>query len=109
MVSRRYAVFIPQANILRRKFISKRIPASEKQSSTKPEKGREKSPSRKSPSEKPASSGGMTGPRLAALYQQLKQQAEESKNGDNTKTKSSGSTVPNGSGSHGQSSKSGLS
>ncbi|KAI1430144.1 CHD1-like protein [Xylaria sp. FL1777] len=91
------------------KFISKRIPASEKQSSTKPEKGREKSPSRKSPSEKPASSGGMTGPRLAALYQQLKQQAEESKNGDNSRTKSSSSTIPNGSVSHGQSSKSGLS
>ncbi|GAW12214.1 hypothetical protein ANO14919_015750 [Xylariales sp. No.14919] len=91
------------------KFISKRIPASEKQSSSKPEKGREKSPSRKSPSEKPTSSGGMTGPRLAALYQQLKQQAEEGKNGDNPKTKSSSSTIPNGSVSHGQSSKSAVS
>ncbi|KAI1295842.1 CHD1-like protein [Xylaria venustula] len=91
------------------KFISKRIPASEKQSSTKPEKGRENSPSRKSPSEKPASSGGMTGPRLAALYQQLKQQAEESKNGDNSKTKTLGSTIPNGAASHEHSSKSNLS
>ena len=89
-----------------RKFISKRIPHSEKQSSSKPEKGREKSPSRKSPSEKPASSGGMTGPRLAALYQQLKQQADESKNGDNSKIKSTNSAVPNGALSHGQSSKS---
>ncbi|KAF2972292.1 hypothetical protein GQX73_g1300 [Xylaria multiplex] len=88
------------------KFISKRIPASEKQSSGKSEKGREKSPSHKSPSEKPTSSGGMTGPRLAALYQQLKQQAEEGKNGDNSKTKSSSSNIPNGTISHGQSSKS---
>ncbi|KAI1202343.1 CHD1-like protein [Nemania serpens] len=87
------------------KFISKRIPPSEK-SSKKPEKGKERSPSRKSPSEKPASSGGMTGPRLAALYQQLKNQAEEERNKEKSKTKSSSSHVPNGGVSHGQSSKS---
>ncbi|KAI1337451.1 P-loop containing nucleoside triphosphate hydrolase protein [Xylariaceae sp. FL0016] len=56
------------------RFISKRIPASEK--SGKPEK--EKSPSHKS-SDKSGANGNMTGPRLAALYQQLKQ-AEEAKN-----------------------------
>lgn len=92
------------------KFISKRIPASEKPS--KSEKGRERSPSRRSPSGKPPSSGGMTGPRLAALYQQLKEQAEKEKNGkkgDNSKTKTLISTVPNGSLSHAQSSKSELS
>ncbi|KAI1180668.1 CHD1-like protein [Nemania sp. FL0916] len=78
------------------KFISKRIPPSEK-SSGKSQKGKEHSPSHKSPSEKVPSSGGMTGPRLAALYQLLKQQAaEEAKNGDNPKTKSSKSAVANG-------------
>ncbi|KAI1432594.1 SNF2 family N-terminal domain-containing protein [Xylaria sp. CBS 124048] len=80
------------------KFISKRIPASEKQPSGK----------EKSPSGKPASSGGMTGPRLAALYQQLKQKAEEGKAGDNPKAKASGSAI-NGDVSHGQSSKTALS
>ncbi|KAI1632771.1 P-loop containing nucleoside triphosphate hydrolase protein [Biscogniauxia mediterranea] len=72
------------------RFISKRIPASEKQSSSKPEKEREKSSS-----EKPASQG-MTGPRLAALYQQLKQQADE-KNSDIPKTKDPKPAVTNGS------------
>ncbi|KAI1819977.1 SNF2 family N-terminal domain-containing protein [Xylaria intraflava] len=81
------------------KFISKRIPASEKQPPSK----------EKSPSGKPASSGGMTGPRLAALYQQLKQQAEEGKVGDTPKTKGSGSVVSNGGVSHGQPSKTALS
>ncbi|KAI2623651.1 CHD1-like protein [Xylaria nigripes] len=85
------------------KFISKRIPASEKQPSSKSEKERDKSPSAK-----PASSGGMTGPRLAALYQQLKQQAEEGKSGENSRAKGSGSSVPNGGLSHGQSSKTAL-
>ncbi|KAI0206276.1 SNF2 family N-terminal domain-containing protein [Astrocystis sublimbata] len=89
-------------------FISKRIPASEKQPSGKPDKGADKSPSNKSLPEKPASSGGgMTGPRLAALYQQLKQQAEEGTNGDKPK-KSSGPTLVNGAAPHGQSSKSAL-
>ncbi|KAI1817790.1 P-loop containing nucleoside triphosphate hydrolase protein [Poronia punctata] len=81
------------------KFISKRIPASEKPAN-KPEKEGDKSPPGK-----PASSGGMTGPRLAALYQQLKQQAGttgEKKNGDNSKTKSSTSTIANGGSSHGK-------
>ncbi|KAI0160978.1 hypothetical protein GGR52DRAFT_576390 [Hypoxylon sp. FL1284] len=51
------------------RFISKRIPASEKQSSGKPEKDKDKS--------------SMTGPRLAALYQQLLNEGgEKEKNGD---------------------------
>ncbi|KAI1660868.1 P-loop containing nucleoside triphosphate hydrolase protein [Daldinia decipiens] len=73
------------------RFISKRIPASEKQSSGKPDKEKDKS-----------GSGGMTGPRLAALYQQLK---EAEKNGDTTqKSKSSGTAIANG-GSRGEPSK----
>jgi hypothetical protein len=82
-----------------RKFISKRIPPSEKK-----EKEREKSPSHKSSSDKPASSGGMTGPRLAALYQQLKQ-AEGGKNGESSKAKGSASAVTNGGSSHGKTSR----
>jgi hypothetical protein len=85
-----------RANTSCRKFISKRIPSSEK------------NPSDKASSEKPASA--LTGPRLAALYQQLKQQAaEEGKNGDNPKTKGSNLVVPNGGLSRGESSKSALS
>ncbi|KAI2466216.1 P-loop containing nucleoside triphosphate hydrolase protein [Annulohypoxylon bovei var. microspora] len=60
------------------RFISKRIPASEKQSSGKSEKEKDKS--------------GMTGPRLAALYQQLK---EAEKIGDVQKPKSTGA-ITNG-------------
>ncbi|KAG4218607.1 hypothetical protein PC116_g32913, partial [Phytophthora cactorum] len=64
------------------RFISKRIPASEKQSSGKPDKEKDRS-----------GSSGMTGPRLAALYQQLK---EAEKNGDAQKPKSSGTAIANG-------------
>ncbi len=46
----------------------------------------------------------MTGPRLAALYKQLKQQQAEAQNGDIQKSKGSGSVVTNGS-SRGESSK----
>ncbi|KAI2621231.1 P-loop containing nucleoside triphosphate hydrolase protein [Hypoxylon sp. NC1633] len=73
------------------RFISKRIPASEKQSSSKPEK--EKSGSQ---------SGGMTGPRLAALYQQLKNAVE--KDGDSQKSKT-GTPVANGGSARGESSR----
>ncbi|KAI1077094.1 P-loop containing nucleoside triphosphate hydrolase protein [Whalleya microplaca] len=88
------------------RFISKRIPASEKQSSSKPEKEKErdKSPSHKSSSEKHGSQSGMTGPRLAALYQQLKQ--SEDKNGDGKKRKTSGSPITNGGASRGEAPKS---
>lgn len=82
-----------------RRFISKKIPASEKQSSGKPEKEKEK------PSSEKPSSQGMTGPRLAALYKQLKQQQSEAQNGETHKLKASGSAVTNGS-SRGESSKS---
>ncbi|KAH9903966.1 P-loop containing nucleoside triphosphate hydrolase protein [Xylariomycetidae sp. FL2044] len=83
------------------RFISKRIPASEKQSSSKPEKEKERdrSPSGKSSDKAASQSSGMTGPRLAALYQQLKQQAD--KNGDAGKPKSSNAAVTNGGSSHG--------
>jgi hypothetical protein len=109
MVSQHFVPFIVHADIFSRKFISKRIPPSEKQSSNKSEKERGKSPSRKSPLEKPESSGRMTGPKLAALYQLLKQQAEELKTGDNLKAKNSSSSIPNGGHSRGESSKSALS
>jgi chromodomain-helicase-DNA-binding protein 1 len=56
------------------RFISKRLPASEKQSSGKPEKEGERS-----------QSSSMTGPRLSALYQQLKQQSQ-TKDGATEKT-----------------------
>ncbi|RYO79911.1 hypothetical protein DL766_003838 [Monosporascus sp. MC13-8B] len=83
------------------RFISKKIPASEKSDKDK----------EKSSSDKP-SSQGMTGPRLAVLYKQLKQQQVEEKlkrqaeaqNGDSQKSKGSGSVTTNGS-SRGESSK----
>ncbi|KAI0020490.1 P-loop containing nucleoside triphosphate hydrolase protein [Xylariomycetidae sp. FL0641] len=56
------------------RFISKRIPPSDKQPSGKPEKAQDKS------------AAVMTGPRLAALYQQLVNQPEE-KNGESAKVK----------------------
>ncbi|KAI0007082.1 P-loop containing nucleoside triphosphate hydrolase protein [Xylariaceae sp. FL0662B] len=74
------------------RFISKRIPASEKQSSNKPENRPENRPERER--ERDKSQSGMTGPRLAALYQQLKQ--SENKNSDDQKMKSSGSPITNG-------------
>ncbi|CAJ2513290.1 Uu.00g014090.m01.CDS01 [Anthostomella pinea] len=81
------------------RFISKRIPASEKQSSGKPEMD-DRSPPPKSSGK--SSSNGMTGPRLSSLYQQLKDADE--KNGDVPQKKGSGSAVTNG-GSRGESSK----
>ncbi|KAI1379572.1 P-loop containing nucleoside triphosphate hydrolase protein, partial [Hypoxylon crocopeplum] len=74
------------------RFISKRIPASEKSSSNKPDKEKEK----------PESAVRMTGPRLAALYLQLK---EAEKNGDAPKPKSSGTPITNGGSSRGESAK----
>jgi chromodomain-helicase-DNA-binding protein 1 len=77
------------ANTQHRRFISKKIPASDKQSD-KPDKDKPAGPD----------ASRMTGPRLAGLYQQLK---EAEKSGDVQKPKNSGS-VTNGS-SRGESSK----
>ncbi|KAI0128052.1 hypothetical protein F4776DRAFT_664803 [Hypoxylon sp. NC0597] len=70
------------------RFISKRIPPSEKQSSGKSEKEKEKD----------KAGSQMTGPRLAALYQQLKeaQKKDGEKNGDTQKPKISGAVTANG-------------
>ncbi|KAI1093074.1 P-loop containing nucleoside triphosphate hydrolase protein [Rostrohypoxylon terebratum] len=63
------------------RFISKRIPGSEKQSG-KPEKEKDNK---------------MTGPRLSALYQQLSAQLKEGeKNGEEQKPKDTGMTMTNG-------------
>ncbi|KAI0889258.1 P-loop containing nucleoside triphosphate hydrolase protein, partial [Annulohypoxylon maeteangense] len=63
------------------RFISKRIPGSEKQTG-KPEKEKDNK---------------MTGPRLSALYQQLSIQLKEGeKNGDVQKPKSTGTAITNG-------------
>ncbi|KAI0388031.1 P-loop containing nucleoside triphosphate hydrolase protein [Hypomontagnella monticulosa] len=75
------------------RFISKRIPASEKQSSSKPDKEKERDK---------AGSQGMTGPRLAILYQQLK---DAEKIGDAPKPKNSGAAITNGNSARGESSK----
>ncbi|KAI1328341.1 P-loop containing nucleoside triphosphate hydrolase protein [Xylariaceae sp. FL0255] len=80
------------------KFVSKRIPPSEKPSSSKPEND--------GPPETPASNQ-MTGPKLAALYQKLKTQDSEKKmDGSSAKAKESRHSVINGGSSHdGRSSK----